>query len=230
MRHNGKLNNSRTQVLSNQDVLFLIGEELKRPLSTIKLLAESQASPDKISLEAKIAMKTLDYILLFQRISHQQQELQLEPVHIGSALTAVKYDMEPISLQRGCETEIYVQSGVSAVDANRQVLRSAIESLWQAAIGLTQRPSPIRWHIYNSSSGIRLVVTNNSIDMKDIALDVSKTTPSKQTNAGLSGPATDLLTAQGMFGALGTTLRKTRIDGLQGISVTLPHSQQLTLV
>lgn len=214
------------------NLIFMLGEELKKPLTAIKALAENNSGKTAISLEARKALRTIDNVLLYQQLSSDQLALELTPVHIGNTLTKVATDLEPLSIERGCETEIYIQSGISAVDVNMQVLQSGLESLWQAVLGMTERPSPLNWHVYRAGNGIRVVVTNNSIDLSKVTLSSAQSSVgnSRQPMAGIAGPATDLLTARSMFELIGGNLSKMHKDGNSGLGITLPISPQLALV
>jgi hypothetical protein len=211
----------------------MMGEELKKPLTAIKLLAENNAENlSAISLEARRALRTVDNILLYQQLASDQTSLILEPVHVGNTLTQVAHELSPLSIEFGCETEVFIQSGMSTVDVDSAVLRSGIESLWQAVLGMAERPSPVSWHVYRTPQGIRIAVTNNSLDLKKVSLSARQALSgqSRQPFAGIAGPATDLLTARGLFTLLGSTLTKVTREGQQGLAVTFRPSAQLALV
>ncbi len=218
--------------LGEGDLVFMLGEELKKPLTSIKMLAEADQAGSPISLQARRALRTIDNVLLYQRLSMFQTELLLEPVHIGSSLSQVATDLSPLSIEHGCETEVFIQSGIATVDADREVLKSGIECLWQAMLGLTQKPSPITWDVSRARGGIRVAVYNNSVDLSKLsfakAIKVAGTT--RQPFSGVSGPATDLLTARNMFNLLNASLSKTKKDGLEGLAVTFRISPQLAFI
>ena len=155
--------------------------------------------------------------------------MNLEPVHIGSALTNVSKDLQPLSIEKGCETEVFIQSGLDPIDSDPKILTTGLESLWQAVLGMTMRPSPIVWKVYRTQQGIRVAVINNSVDLSKVKL-FSNEIKSRQPIAGIAGPATDLFTATGIFRALGTNVSKIHTEGLHGLAVTLPISKQLALV
>ena len=218
--------------VSEHKLVFMMGEELKKPLTAIKLLAENNPESKTIGIEARKALRTVDNLLLFQQFSSEQTALALSPVHIGSTLTQVANELNPLSIEFGCETEVFIQSGISTVDVDSSLLKSGIESLWQAVLGMTEKPSPLSWHVYKSNAGIRIAVTNNSIDLSKVSLKRSGTTAgsSRQPFSGIAGPATDLVTAKGLFSLLGANLAKVTKDGKHGLAVTLKPSMQLELV
>jgi hypothetical protein len=97
---------------------------------------------------------------------------------------------------------------------------------------MTEKPSPVSWHVYRTAQGIRVAVVNNSLDMKKVSLSTKRTSAgkSKQPIAGIAGPATDLMTAKVLFTLLGSTLTKITKEGQQGLAVTFRPSAQLALV
>jgi hypothetical protein len=217
---------------AENELVFMMGEELKKPLTNIKLLAENQSDTSTIGLEAHRALRTIDNIILFQQLSSDQLALSLEPIHIGSTLSSVATQLQPFSMEFGCETEVFIQSGINTVDTDREVLKSGLESLWQAMLGMTERPSTLSWHVYKSPKGIRVALLNNSVDLSKVSF--SKNTysagSSRQPFAGVAGPATDLITASGLFSLLGSSLTKIKKGSQQGLAVTLRTSTQLALI
>ena len=220
-----------THQFAEHELMFMMGEELKKPLTAIKALAENSSQHKTIHAEARRALRTIDNMLLYQRLSADQLTLELEPVHVGSTLVQLAEELRPLSLEFGCETEVYIQSGISAVDADIATLKSSLESLWQAVLGMTSRPSPLSWYVNKQHNGIRVVLVNNSIDVSKISMTSSrKAGVSMQPYAGIAGPATDLVTAHGLFDILGTKLTKVKKGTSAGFAVTLPISPQLVLV
>ena len=153
-------------------------------------------------------------------------------MHLGSTITQVAHDLQPLSIEFGCETEVFIQPGMTTVDVDNSVLRSGIESLWQAVLGMAERPSPLEWHVYRTKQGIRIAVINNSVDLKKVSLSpkYSNAGQSRQPFAGIAGPATDLMTARGLFMLLGSSLTKISKQGQSGFAVTFKPSAQLALV
>lgn len=215
---------------SDKEFVFMLGEELKKPLTAIQALAQTGAKPASISLEARKALRTIDNVLLYQKLVSEQLALRVEPVHVGSTLTQIAHSLQPLSMEFGCETEVNIQPGLSAVDVDSRLLRSGLESLWQAVIGMSSRPSPISWHVYRQSSGVRIVLVNQSLNTAKITFsNNSAIGVSRQPFTGAEGPLTDLIAARGLFAGLGATLTKARRGSGAGFAVTLPASPQLSL-
>jgi hypothetical protein len=226
----------RHRHLENEhDAVFMLGEELKKPLTAIKALAEFGHENDQtrtIILESRKALRTIDNMMLYKRLDRDQTALDLVPVHIGSALTQVAHDLKPLALEHGCETEVFIQSGIESVSAHSGALRSSIECLWQAVISMTQQPSAMTWHISRSKAGVQMTLTNSSIDLSQVTLKKDNQTIgiSSQPYKGISGSATDLVIAAKLLDILGGTLRKTKKHGVYGFTVTLPISEQLAFI
>ena len=217
------------------DIVFMMGEELKKPLTVIKALAESGQESQQsrmIILESKRALRSIDNIIFYKRIDADQMSLPLSPIHIGSTLTQVARDLQPLGYEYGCETEVFIQSGITTVSAHSQVLRSSIESLWQSVIAMTKKPSAMTWYVNRTKAGIKITIINNSIDLSKVGLRKTNNAVglSSQPLNGVAGPATDLVVATKLLAILGGKLRKTKIRGIEGFTVTLPISEQLALV
>ncbi len=217
---------------NEDELVFMLSEELKKPLTVIKSLAEVSSDGTLINLEVRKALRTIDNVLLYQRLLAEQTTLKLEPVHLGNTLTKIINELQPLSIKHGCEVEMFIQSGIATIDTDATVLQSGIESLWQAVLSMTQRPSALNWHIYRSHPGIRVAITNNSIDLSKVSLTTAKDTAgrSRQPFRGIASPATDLLTACGLFGLLGSRIAKIHKSGQSGLAATFPISAQLALV
>lgn len=213
-----------------RDMLMLLGEELKQPLVSIAQLAELNNSDNQLLLShAKQALNTIDSMLLYQRLQSGQTQLQLEPVHIGNTMHDVAHKMAPLMKAAGCRTEVIIQHGLSTVHADKRVLMSALQSLWQVFIERLDESSEMVCHAHNGKSGIRLSLYSNGVNIDDVHL-ARVNTLSVQPHSGLAGPAADLLTAQGMFELLGAQLTKSTRRQVSGFGVTLKVSQQLQMM
>lgn len=214
----------------NHELLLLLGEELKQPLVAISQLAEMQpgSSPDLIA-HAKSAMTTIDNILLYQKVASGQTSLKLEPVHVGSTMHEVASMMQPIMRVAGCRTELIIQHGLSPVDVDRRLLKSALQSLWQGFLSTVKDSSEVICQARKTPKGIRLSLYSAGSTIED--LHFAKTNPvSSQAITGIAGSGADLLTAQGIFSLLGAELNKSSAKKVTGIGVTLKVSRQLQMI
>jgi hypothetical protein len=198
-------------------------------LIAISQLSELENNGASINIYAKKALRTIDNILLFNSFYSGQTTLKLEPMHVGSTIAEVAHDMEPLMLDSGCRTEIRIQRSLSLVDVDKRVLKSALQSLWQALLGTVQEHSEVFCSAQKTKNGVRISLT--SINAVAEPLNFKKANPkSSQPITAVAGPATDLLAAHGMFELLGAVLKKTEIQGLSGFGVTLKKSQQLQML
>lgn len=211
------------------DLLFLLGEEIKQPLIAISQLSELKDSGSSINAHAKEALRTIDNILLYQRVSSGQTALKLEPVHVGSTIRDVSEVMEPLMRTAGCRTEVRIQHSLSPVDVDRQVLNGALQGLWQALMSTMTDPSEIVCRAHRTKGGIRLSLTSLKADVTNLSFKRANV-KSFQPMSAVAGPVTDLLAAHGMFELLGSSLTKTEGKTFSGFGVTLKISQQLQIV
>lgn len=219
-------------MLPDRTMAFLLGLELKTPLIALKLAAEQSGDVQSV-VRAEQALRTIDSVMLCQRLQADQQQLQLEPVHIGSIMSDILDSLQSELETLGYENEIYVQHGITTVDADRNALRAGLECMLQTVIAAAQRPSPIKWHVFSTKDGVRISLTNNSVDLSTISMpSTDMAIASTQPVQGIAGSSTQLITAKSLFEALGGKMRKVRRQGgeQQGFGVTLQASAQLMLV
>lgn len=218
--------------VSEHKIVFMLGEELKKPLTAIKMLSESSTDGNKINIEAQKALRTVDNVLLYQQLSENQLKLVPEPVHVGSTVTEVANSLRSLSIEFGCETEINIQHGISTVDVDKNILRSGLESMWQAVLSMAEKPSPLICHVYKTKQGIKIAIVNSSVDLSKVTLSKSGKNAgvSRQPFQGIAGPATDLVAAKGLFGMLDSEISKVTKSGIRGLAVTFRPSMQLELI
>ena len=211
-------------------LLLLLGEELKQPLVAIKQLAElDMAGTAEVRAYAQQALRTIDNVLLYQKVHTGQTSLILEPVHVGSTIQEVAHAMSPSMKLAGCRTELRIQHGLHPVDVDRQLLASGLQSLWQALLGTVHQPSVIVCQARRTTRGIRVSLHSTDAELDELHL-AKPNTKSSQPIAGFAGPATDLLTAKGMFELLGAELKKSTGVYRAGLGATFQVSKQLQMV
>jgi hypothetical protein len=211
------------------DLLLHLSEELKQSLVSIALLSEMGESPEAIASHARVALKTIDNVLLYHRVHSGQTSLVLEPVHVGSTIHAVAHTMEQIMRASGCRTELNIQHGLSPVDADRHLLESALYSLWQAVLQTVTTPSEIICNARKTPGGVRLSIHSRGAQLETISLN-KKNLNSLQPLTAVSGSAMDFLAAEGLFALLGSNLNKSIRDEVIGLGVTLLPSRQLQMI
>ena len=213
----------------SKELLLLLGEELKQPLIDISQLAEIHNGQEETSAYARQALQTIDNMLLYQRFSSGQLELQLEPVHVGATMQEVAQKITPIASTLGCRISLEVAHGLQPVDVDRRLLSSALLSLWQAFFTTIPQDAEVICRAKKSSRGIHVSLQSSGADLTDIAL-TRPNFESTQPLKGIAGASADLLTAQAMFVVLGSDLRKTKTKTMSGFGLTLTPSKQLRMI
>jgi len=214
-------------------IAHMLGSELKQQL--LDLRAQIYAGASTVALDASVqrSLRSIENILLAQQAARGQLELRLQPVHIGASLQHVLYAIHDLSRQYDCEMTVTVLGRVAAVDVDRQVLQAALESLTQAVLSLTRRPSPIHWQIERDSKGqrVRMSVLNAHIKLTNIHFEQAASQfRTEQSFKAVAGPASDLRAAHQLFKCLGGDLRTTRRHGTAGMTVSLRATPQLALL
>lgn len=209
---------------SQDQLLALLGEELKQPLVAIAQLAELQSSDD-IGIQAKRALRTIDNVLLYKRVSSGQIQMALEPIHVGSAIQEVQHRMKPLLMQQGCRTELYISSGLRPVDVDKRLLLGVVESLWQAFASALPQKAVLQCHAKKTKNGIRVSLSSTSTTFETVHFK-KVNNDSSQPLAAFAGPSADMLAAQQLCTLLGAQITKTS----RGIGVTLTPSKQLQMV
>lgn len=214
----------------SQELLLLLAEELKQPLVAISQLAELQDDGGLQSLaHASRALKTIDNITLYHRINSGQMSLRMEPVHVGSTIAEVAHSMESIMKSAGCHTELVIQHGLSPVTADRRLLISALQSLWQGFLSTMPEGSFVECRARKTPLGVRLSLHGKNALISEIKFSNTNLS-SSQPIAGLAGSSADIITARGMFALLGAELSKSSTKQIAGIGATLRISHQLQMV
>ncbi len=211
------------------DVLTLMGEELKQPLVTILQLSEMGDRDRLIASQAQKALNTVDSVLLYRRLLSGQQQLNLQPTHVGHAMTHVERRVRDQAAMNGCQNTVSVEGSLQPVDVDSQVLQSALVSVWQAVIQNISDPQEVVCSAHMTKNGVRLSVLSAGVDTGSIGL--TKTAfRSRQPIRGVPGAAADLLAAKELFALFGATLTRASARGMRGFGVTLPKSMQLQLL
>ena len=212
------------------ELLLLLGEELKHSLVAITQLAELTGKQhDDISLQAKKGLKTIDNILLYQQAHSGQLTLELEPVHIGSSMHSVASNMASVMKASGCVAELQIQHGLQPVDTDRRLLEGALTSLWHVFISTVEGPAEVVCKARRTGQGVRVSIHSAQANFENVSLSKINLESAQPVN-GLAGPAVDLITSQGLFSLLGSQLNKAAFKNAVGFGVTLPISKQLQMV
>lgn len=212
-----------------EQLLQLLGEELKRPLTHIMQLAELGDRDHMIRAQAERALRTIDNVLLYKRLATGQLELQLEPVHVGSIMTDVLQIVRPHMAMSGCRSELAILTTLQPVAADRKVLRHVLIGLWQAFIVGSKNATVISCSAKRVTHGVRITLSSDEMAFEGLSL-AKVNFKSTQPVLELAGAATDLLVAKNILELSGSKLTISRLKGSNGIGVTLPISRQLQFV
>lgn len=213
----------------HEELLRLLGEELKNPLVSIAHLSEIGGRDQQIRIQVQRALNTIDNVLLYKRIANGQTELTIKPVHVGHAITEVAETMKPQMEMSGSRVELAIQSSLQPADIDQKLFVSALLSLWQAFVTNMQTSGNIVCSARANKQGIRLALLSDSVEMNDFSLTLANIS-SIQPLSGVAGTAMDLLAAHGMFQLAGSRITKSKRKGLSGLGVTLRPSYQMQLV
>jgi signal transduction histidine kinase len=121
----------------SQLLLRAVAEELKIPLLHIVRSSElsllSNDSPDialnTIRQSAGTALTLLDSYLLGLELADTQDQLELEPISVNSALYDVMNELDQVATQHQTKLQLNISNNVGLVMANALGLRAALLSL-----------------------------------------------------------------------------------------------------
>jgi len=212
-----------------EQLLQLLGEELKRPLTHIAQLSQLGGKDHIIHIESQRALRTIDTVLLYKRLATGQLEMKLEPVHVGSVLAEVLHVVKPQMAISGCQSELSINASLHPVSADRTVLLHALVSLWQAYIASAKDATRINCEAKSVRGGVRITISSDEVAFHSLSF-AKANRKSKQPVSELAGAATDLLVARGIFALSGNKLTISHLKTSSGIGVTLPISKQLQFV
>lgn len=210
-------------------LLFLLGEELKNPLTHILQLSQLGDKDTMIQAHVQRALNTIDSVLLYRRLVSGQLTLELEPVHVGSVITQVADIVAPQMAMLGCLCRLEIQTSLQPAEMDRRLLQRALVSMWQSFISSAKDTTQITCNARRVPAGIRVTICSNEPFSGELSL-AGANLASTQPVQSLAGSATDLLTARGMFKLTGVHLTRSRQKDTYGIGFTLPISKQLQLV
>lgn len=224
-----RVNAEPAQASYHDELLLLLGEELKQSLVLIAQLAELGDKEPLIRAQSQKALNTIDNVMLYKRCVSGQLSLQLEPVHVGSTIAQVAQSVAPQMKMNGYQTRLIIGQSLGSVDVDRQLFSGALLSLWQACIANAHNVNDITCSAQRIRGGVRVSLFYSTKEIEGFSL-AQTNIHSRQPISAIAGPATDLLTARGLFTLTGANLTKSRSSGLTGFGVTVPFSHQLHLV
>lgn len=211
------------------ELLFLLADDLKNPLVQILHLAELDKSDERIRIQAKKALQTIESVMLYKRLASGQSSLIFEPVHVGNAAVLVAQQLKPHMDMIGCRMQLEVQSALKTADVDRRVLEGGILSMSQAFISVMQSSQEIVCSIKSNTKGIRFSLLAPDVDLESFSITHANVRGTQPVTA-VAGSSVDILLAHGMFGLVGAEITRSKHGGYKGIGVTLPVSRQLQFI
>lgn len=212
-----------------RESFLLLGEELKIPLVSILHEAELGRASSQVDAHARQALRTIESLLLYQRVCSGQLALNFEPVHVGSTMQEVASKMKPLMHHNNCRLRLDVQHGLHPVNADRRFLEAALLSLWQGFVTTIDEGSEIVCQARRAKNGVRLSLLSQSTTLETVHFSHINVS-SAQPLAHAEGTSLDLMTAQQLFGVLGGSLGRSHSRDGYGIGATLPLSHQLHML
>ena len=214
---------------SIRESFMLLGEELKVPLISILQQVELGHASVDVESYASQALRTIESLLLYQRVNSGQLSLNLEPVHVGSTMQSVANTMHPFMRTAGCTVRLDIQHGLRPVTADRRVLEAALLSLWQGFVTTVDEGSEVVCQARRTRGGIRVSLLSQTSTLDAVHFS-QLNMRSSQPIIHAEGTSLDLVTAQKMFGMLGGSLGKSHSNTGYGVGATLPLSHQLQMI
>lgn len=152
------------------DFVSSVTHELKTPLSSIRLIADTLAggrydSPEKIrdyarllSKESKGLTRLLDNLLTYARLSDVRNAYSFEAVHVGELIDDALERFRGLLLEQQFAVEVEVPADVPPVHVDRVALGQVLENLIDNAVKYS-RPDGVRsLHISARSNGDHVII------------------------------------------------------------------------
>jgi hypothetical protein len=235
--------------------LFMaLAEELKLPLMHIARTAELRSmgisavredpkDPEDPALRdirstADMTLQLLDSYLLSLRFCMQPgARLELEPVSVSAVLHDTAEQLRQVAGQYGVELQLHVQGSYVPVLAHRQALQSALVSLGYALIealpaaGVSAMRLQLATHRtkYGIVAGVYGQLDELTPRMYRRARELQGRARQPLVST-MPGSGAGIFIADAILGAMSSRLRVGRYGKLPGFAVTLPASEQLSLV
>ncbi|MDQ3159212.1 MAG: hypothetical protein M3P98_03720 [bacterium] len=235
----------RTHITGVNDNLRLaraLAEELKLPLIQIARkgeLARMTADPNQvrdIELTADGALRLIESYLFSTRVLLTQQQLDLEPISVGSTMYDIAQYLSGHARMYNCDLDIDVKSSIGLAMAHPEALKSVLTSL---AFTLISTPNDrlSRKKVVLSAARVDNVIRAQVISVDHI---IAKDSLAQARN--LSGVArktskdishntgAGVLLADRLMKAMNSDLKITRMGSSSGLGGDLLISKQLSLI
>lgn len=236
-----------TVVVENNGLLFSsLAEQVKLPFVQIAHAAElHKLQPSKqnlselhktIAVTSAAALQLIDGYLLHIRLQ-QQAELRLEPVSISSLLYDTAQKLDAFAKAHDCVLQLDVKGKYGPVMGRHDVLKTALESLGYAFVealsGQNDKKPVLKLIARRSKQGLATGIYSE-LDSLSAKLfrqaKFLKGIARQPLNEFTPGSGAGVFVADALLSRLDCTMKVSKYQGFNGLSVTLAPSHQLSLV
>lgn len=230
---------------SSEFLFMALAEELKLPLQQIlrqselgQLLERSQQNLQTIQTTTRATLQLLDgYLLSLRLASDPDEKFAVEPVCVSEILHDTSQQLGKLAEQYDVVLNVHVKSRYEPVMAHRNALKMAFVSLGYTLIealpatGASQLS--LQLAVHRTKYGIVAGMYCDSEMLTPQAFQQAQRLYGqvRQPLVGVSPNAgAGIFVADAILHAMSSKLRVGRYQKLPGFAVTLPSSNQLTLV
>jgi len=236
---------SRPAVVSDLALFSNLAEQVRTPFLQIAHAAELAAIQDNkdelkklfsaVGVSSQAALMLIDGYLLSLQMRVEQQ-LELEPIAIGSVLYDAAHQIDRYAKTHNCEVQISVQGKNQPVMAQRAAVESALINLGysfiDAVAGMKGIPM-ITLGAKKVPNGVSAGVFSDSNELTSLMLKQAKAisgTAKQPLSLFSAGSGAGIFVADSLFTLMGRPLKVTRMQSQKGLASILDPSSQLALV
>lgn len=236
-------NNKQIVTTSNTDLLRVVANELKLPLTnlqaTASMLVAGQFDQDEIAeqnyrllINSLQAIDMIDGILLAGRVQTAQTTLDLTVVSASSVAHEVVDDLAPLAARYDRTLRLSVSGNLPPASGNYEAFKSSVTTMLSSLIR-SSRSEVIEVLVHNRLGNIMVtlrdeghVMTNQTV--KTILSSLGKSAQPAKSLPSSAGLAVYVCTT--LLDAMGGKLDARTIDSKRSITLALAKSEQLSLL
>ncbi len=239
---------ARSGQYTETDRLFLnLAEQVKLPF--VQILHESEllrtrfqdpsiaASSQLITMTSQSALSLIDGYLLSVQMQNEQQ-LELEPVSVSSAVYDVAESLDQYAQAHSCKLELHVAGKYGPVMANRRAVYVALRNLssnFIEAVSAQRSESDmtLRLAVRKNASGVSTGIfsyyplLSSSLLAKAKLINGMVHQPMAKFDSGMGS---GVFVADALLRQFDAPLKVARFQGMHGLATTLLPSRQLNLI
>lgn len=235
--------NSKSQTVLSQELLALVAEDLKASLVQIARISElaelkstGSAAITDIQMISQAALKLVDnYALGLKLANFEPGVLALEPVAVSGVLATVTEELRPLATSYGVTLELDLTGRQPPVIANARVLGAALASAGAGlieAIAAEQGQAALKLCLRRGTSGAEAgwYWSEPKISAEIIKRGRTLTNTRQPLASFTSSPTSGIFIADLLLQIMGSRLKTSKFNSLNGLAVRLRTSSQLELV